>query len=170
MPKEGAPTKRVRIADFADSLNVVDKPVRTKKRKGNRKNGASATKVRRVDDEGEVFNIDDVGPDDEDEEDHGVDGPQAHQKRFYKGNQKLLIEASTTKFRIYLLNVNAFPNNEDLMEWTEKCFVDAGMDLFGARYHGEYWSPAHSSSQPANAFCAAVMPPFTNGIRKLVSP
>lgn len=88
--------------------------------------------------EGEIIDIRNVGADDDEDEEDDPEGPQAHQKRFYKGNQKLLIESAITKFRIYLLNVNAFPNNHQLSEWTEKCFVEAGMDLFGAQYHGEW--------------------------------
>ena len=112
----------------------MDHPPRKKSRKGAKK--ASAKKRAATQQGGELINIDDVEGD-EDEEDESDDGPRSHQKGFYKGDKKVLIEEAQTKFRLYLFNMNAFPNAEEMVDWSKKCFTNAGMDLYGARFHGK---------------------------------
>lgn len=140
LEEELPPAKRPKLPDFSDTIVLFNNNIQ-KRRLGGRKAKSAITKKLRdaSQTEGEVFDIQNIEADedeDEDEDEGDGDGPQAHQKRFYKGDHKLLVEAATTKFRIYLLVINAFPDGENLRKWTEKCFVAAGMDLFGARYKG----------------------------------
>lgn len=135
-----ASTKRTRHMDFADTIPVFNDETRKKRRKGRKAANGTTQKPRGgAPTEGEMINICDVGGDeDEDEAENDVDGRQPHQKGFYKGNNKILIESSTIKFRIYLLNVNAFPSALESQEWSEKCFIAAGKDLYGSQHEGEF--------------------------------
>lgn len=124
-------SNRSRIPKFYDTFEDTDyeKRARIARRKERKKSKPAVQQVR-TQLNGETANPHEV------EEGDG-DGPQAHQKGFYTGNKKKLVELAVSKFKIYLLNVNAFPSNEELREWTKKLYVSAGRDLFGEGYQGE---------------------------------
>lgn len=150
--------KRARHPDFADTLTHFDE-TRKKRRRG-RKGLKGTTQKPGAQVDGEVFDIN-IDEDNEDNEENEVGGRRSHQKGFYKGNSKLLIEHSTIKFRIYLLNVNAFPDAENLQEWTEKCFIEAGKDLYGARHEGEFavhYLSSHHDSYHYQLLCHSLPP------------
>ncbi len=162
-----APTKRARFVDFADSLALADDeamgpPKKKKNRKGRTK------KVKQTD--GEFINIGDVsGGGDDDEGDVDESGPKEHQKRYYKGEKKTLMEAAVVKLRLYLLNMNAFPSADELLDWSNRCYVDAGIDIYGGRYQGMCITFTVSITFTLIYGRIALMPPFNAGIQKLVS-
>ncbi len=41
------------------------------------------------------------------------------------------MEAAVVKLRLYLLNMNAFPSADELLDWSNRCYVDAGIDIYG---------------------------------------
>ncbi len=133
MSNPAAPTKRPRFVDFADSLALADEEAMGPAKKKNRKR---RNKTKQTD--GELIDIGGVSAGGDDDDEDGVDdsGPKAHQKRYYKGEKKTLMEAAVVKLRLYLLNMNAFPSADELREWSNRCYVDAGIDIYWARYQG----------------------------------
>ncbi len=104
-----------------------------RKKKKNRK---GRKKLKQTD--GELIDIElgSAGGGGDDDEGEGESGPKEHQKRYYKGVKKTLMEAAVVKLRLYLLNMNAFPSADELLEWSNRCYVGAGIDVYGARYQG----------------------------------
>lgn len=82
----------------------------------------------------ECFDIDiDIDGDDE-EVSTSRDGPQSHQLKFYKGIQKQVVDLSLFFYRVYLLNVNAFPDADELETWSRNAYIAACKSIYGAAY------------------------------------
>lgn len=81
----------------------------------------------------EVFDIDGVGSD-EDEEDE--DDTASHQLGYYKGEKKTLMKQAILFVRLFLLNMDAHPEKDQLVSWAHKAYMAACQLIYGLRYEG----------------------------------
>lgn len=150
------PCEPLRAPGVDDDLLEAEEDVgrRNKRRKGRRSlkppvpngrakkkgtvRGKDADKVR-LKEKHETFNINEGEDDDCSEDDDLGPAPQMpHQLKYYKGNERALLDRSRLNFHIYLLKVNGFPNAEDITTWAQLAYKHAGMFLYRDKYEGEY--------------------------------
>ena len=89
-------------------------------------------------DGGEFFDLD-AGLDDAcEEEDEEDEEPEVndHQLGFYKGEIKKLVSRAIVFMRMFLLNMDAYPEKEELIKWAEKAFNAACQMAYGVNYKG----------------------------------
>lgn len=134
-----------RTEDYEQTWKDIRSPIRIKEddcdvdeppRKKTRKKRSKAKKVQQSDIDSEMI---DIGDDDEDES-APRDGPQAHQLKFYKGQKKNVIDLALFFIRMFLLNVNAFPDADELIIWSRNAFIAACKSFYGANYLRAYSS------------------------------
>ncbi len=88
---------------------------------------------KKCDEEGELFDLDGDG-DQTNDSDH--DGAMPHQLRYYKGEVKQLLIKAIFLMRIFLLNMNAYPDKDQLIKWASKAFLAACQMMYGVGYEG----------------------------------
>lgn len=119
--------KRLRVpqSDEEDEeIEIEPLPQKTKRRKkpktAHPKDDVEDTEMIRIED-GDVDST-------------SIDRPQAHQLKFYKGEQKQLIDLALFFFRLYLFNVNAYPDAEELITWARNAYVAGCKSYYGSKY------------------------------------
>ncbi len=98
------------------------------------------TKAAKTRETGEVFDLDAgvVDGDDEDDNDElGVNGPLEHQLGYYKGELRVTVVCAIFLIRIFLLNMNAYPDKLELLEWAARAFASACQLQYGI-HEGAY--------------------------------
>lgn len=119
--------KRSRMSSYTDEEDEeggFEPPPRTTKRR--KKPKTEDAKAEQQDTE-----IIDIG---DGEEPLPTEGPQPHQLKFYKGEVKEVVDLAIFFFRLYLLNVNAYPDAEDLITWARNAYVAACKSYYGSKY------------------------------------
>ncbi len=125
------PRKRSRVTashtdeDDDDEDSVGSPPKKTKKRQ--RRKGAKAHSQTQQQDT-ELIDIDG------EERSASLKGPQPHQLKYYKGELRTVIDIAIFFLRLYLLNVNAYPDAEELITWTSNAFTAACKSYYGSRF------------------------------------
>lgn len=125
-----ASNKRGRVDAFHSEPEDDEDEVPRKKSK--RRSKSKAPKIRQPDSDTEMIDIDG------DEEQAPRDGPQSHQLKYYKGPQKKVIDLGLFFFRLFMLNVNAFPDADELVTWSHNAFIAACKSFYGANFECEY--------------------------------
>ena len=72
---------------------------------------------------------------DEEDEDEN-----SHQLSSYKGEKKVIVKRAIIYMRFFLLNVNAYPEKDDLVKWAYKAFKTSCQVSYGPNYEGEQQS------------------------------
>ncbi len=62
------------------------------------------------------------------------DGPQPHQLKYYKGELRAVIDIAIFFLRLYLLNVNAYPDAEEIITWSSNAFTAACKSYYSSTY------------------------------------
>lgn len=138
--KQNAPKKRARSRMDVALSEEDDLLPRKKTRRGRKRTrgpktwDGSDTEMIDIGDDGDDNDNDEGGGGNMPKGPRSRDGPQSHQLRFYKGEKKNLIDIALFFIRLYLLNVNAFPDVDDLLLWSRNAFTAACKAMYGAKY------------------------------------
>lgn len=68
-------------------------------------------------------------------------GPQSHQLKFYKGEERDLLDVALFYMRLYLLNANGFPDAQELVTWSYNSFMVACKAKFRGNWEGSCCAP-----------------------------
>ncbi len=101
---------------------------RAKKSKASKRNAGN--------EDGEYFNLDGEPDNDDNDEGQMDNNVMDHQLNFYKGDMKKLVLIAVFLMRMFLLNMNAYPEKAELMNWGKKAFEAACQMTIGINYKG----------------------------------
>ncbi len=101
--------------------------VNTKKRRTRKTRAKMSKKKIEDDDGGEVFDLDD---------EQGARYVEPTQLGFYNGEKKLVITRGIFFVRLFLFNVNTYPDKAELEEWSAKGYRAGAQLTYGINYEG----------------------------------
>ncbi len=122
--------------DDSDSDGAINAK---RRRNGNLRKRAKKSKVSKRNvgtEDGEYFNLDGQPDNNDNDEDQKDDGAMDHQLNYYKGDMKKLVLIAVFLMRMFLLNMNAYPEKAELINWGRKVFNAACQMTLGINYKG----------------------------------
>ncbi len=66
------------------------------------------------------------------------DGPRPDQIKFYEGEDADILDVTLFYFRLYLLNVNGFPDAKEQAKWSYNALEAACKNTYGKHYEGSF--------------------------------